>query len=174
MAEAERRKALALLAAQERAEAAAALAAIAAASDKATASDKLAAKREEAEALKAVGMAEVEIERASIEARNACSDAQVAMELELARLEAMPKIVAEMVKPAEKIKGININHITGLGGGSGSGEGSAKTPINQALDSIMDMAVQLPALQKIGDQIGLSLEDGLDEIRGQSGRNPKD
>lgn len=173
MAEAERRKALALLAAQERAEAAAAQAAIAAASDKATASDKLAAKREEAEALKAVRMAEVEVERASIEARNARSEAQVAMELELARLEAMPKIVAEMVKPAEKIKGININHITGLGGGSGSGEGSAKTPINQALDSIMDMAVQLPALQKIGDQIGLSLEDGLDEIRGRSGSGPK-
>lgn len=163
MAEAERRKALALIAAQERAEAAAAQAAIAAASDKATAADKLAAKREEAEAIKSVKLAEAEAERAAIEARNARSDAQVAMELELARLEAMPKIVAQMVKPAEKIRGININHVTGLGGASG-GEGAARTPVNQALDSIMDMAVQLPALKKIGDQIGLSFEDEMMEV----------
>ena len=38
------------------------------------------------------------------------------MELEKARLEAMPKIVSEMVKPAEEIKSINVNHVTGLGG----------------------------------------------------------
>jgi len=37
------------------------------------------------------------------------------MELEKARLEAMPKIVGEMVKPAEKIKSINVNHVTGVG-----------------------------------------------------------
>lgn len=171
MAEAERRKALALLGAQERAEAAAAQARIAAESDKATAADKLAARREEAEAIKAMKLAEAEADRAAIEARNARSDAQVAMELELARLEAMPKIVAEMVKPAEKIKGISINHVSGLGGAATSGEGAARTPVNQALDSIMDMAVQLPALKKIGDQIGVNLEGGLAEVSGGTGKS---
>jgi uncharacterized membrane protein YqiK len=86
------------------------------------------------------------------------------MELEKARLEAMPKIVAEMVKPAEKIRGININHITGLGGsgavGAGAG-GGAKPPVTQALDSILEMAVQLPAMKQLGEQIGLSFADGL-------------
>ncbi|MBV0910906.1 flotillin family protein [Anianabacter salinae] len=164
MAEAERRKALALIAAEERAEAAARQAAIAATSDKATAADRAAARREEAEATKAVRLAEIEAERAGIEARNARSEAQVAMELELARLEAMPKIVSEMVKPAEKIRGININHVSGLGGVSGGSDGAAKAPVNQVLDSIMDMAVQLPALKKIGDQIGLSFEQELDGL----------
>lgn len=172
MAEAERRKDLALLAAQERAEAAATQARIAAASDKATAADKLAAKREEAEAIKAVRLAEAEAERATYEARNARSEAQVAMELEIARLHAMPEIVAQMVKPAEKIKGININHITGMNGSSGGSEG--KTPVNQALDSIMEMAVQLPALKKIGDQIGVSLDDGLTDVIGTKRPKPSE
>ena len=161
MAEAERRKELALVAAQERAEAAATQASIAAASEKATAADKLAAKIEEAAAIKAVRLAEAEAERAAIEARNARSEAQVAMELELARLKAMPDIVAQMVKPAEKIKGININHVTGLSGAAGSSEANSKTPVNHAVDSILDMAVQLPALKRIGDQIGLNLDNAL-------------
>ena len=81
------------------------------------------------------------------------------MELEKARLEAMPKILAEMVKPAEKITGISVNHISGLGGSSG--ESAAKPPVAQTIDSIMDMAVQMPALKKIGDAIGVNLEDGF-------------
>lgn len=170
MAEAERRKELALVAAQERAEAAAAQAQIAAASDKATAADKRAAKREEAEAIKAVRLAEAEAERATFEARNARSEAKIAMELELARLHAMPQIVEQMVKPAEKISGININHMTGFGGGSG--ENSGKSPVNQTLDSIMEMAVQLPALKKIGDQIGVSFDDTLADVTGRKTVKP--
>ncbi len=100
MAEAERRKRLALIAAEEQAEAAATKARITAASEKATAADRTAAKREEAEAMKAMELARAEAVRARIEAENARSDAIVAMELEKARLEAMPRIMAEMVKPA--------------------------------------------------------------------------
>ncbi|MCA0873283.1 flotillin [Seohaeicola saemankumensis] len=160
MAGAERRKALALLAAQEQAEAAARRAQIAAASDKATAADKAAALREDAEAQKTVDLARAEATRARIEAENARSDAIVAMELEKARLESMPKIIAEMVRPAEKIKGISINQITGLHR-DGATPG---TPVNQALDSILGMAVQLPALKKIGDAIGVNLDDSLSAI----------
>lgn len=172
MAEAERAKALALLHAEEQAEALAATARIAAASDKATAADRKAARIEEAEALKAVELARVEADLARIQAENARSDAIVAMELEKARLEAMPKIIAEMVKPAEKIKGISINH---LSGGFGAGGGAAdKAPISQALDSIMEMAVQLPALKKIGDAVGVNIDDslsvlGLDKKTGGEG-----
>lgn len=164
MAMAERRKALALLAAQEQAEAAAQQAQIAAASDKATAADKSAALREDAEAQKAVDLARAEATRARIEAENARSDAIVAMELEKARLQALPGILAEMVRPAEKIKGISINHVTGLGHG---GE-TPGTPVNQALDSILSMAVQLPALKKIGDTIGVNLEDSLSAVAPKS------
>ncbi|MBS1301690.1 flotillin domain-containing protein [Loktanella sp. SALINAS62] len=157
MAEAERRKALALLAAHEQAEATAARARITAASDKATAADKAAAKREEAEALKAMRLAETEANLAQINAENARSAAQVAMELELARLKAMPQIIAEMVKPAEKIKGISINHVSGLGR-TGQDAGSATSPVTQTVDAILDMAVSLPAMKKLGDSIGVNMD----------------
>lgn len=166
MAEAERRKALALIAAQEQAEAAAARDKITSASDKATAADKTAAKREEAEALKAMKLAETEASLAQIKAENARSDAQVAMELELARLEALPKIVAEMVKPAEKITGISINQMSGM-----ERSGGSTSPVNQTVDAIMDMAVSLPALQKLGENIGVNLDATLSKTDPKSGDN---
>lgn len=169
-AEAERRKLLSLISAQADAEATARRAEIAAQSAKATAQDNAEARLAENEAIKVVELTKAETTRARIEAENARSGALVAMELEKAKLEAMPKIISEMVKPAEKINGISINHISGGFGtasGSGSERGGDKPAINQALDSIMDMAVQLPALQKIGESIGLNLEDGLTGVSGQ-------
>lgn len=124
----------------------------------ATAADKTAAKREEAEAIKAMKLAETEASLAQINAENARSEAQVAMELELARLKAMPQILAEMVKPAEKITGISINQMTGFERNSGD---SPTSPINQTVDAIMDMAVSLPALQKLGDRIGVAVDTSL-------------
>jgi len=157
-AEAERRATLARIAAEAEANAAAARAAISAESEKEVARDRAAARREQAEAEKAAGLAEAEADRARIEAENSRSEALVAMELEKARLEAMPKIVGEMVKPAEKIKSINVNHVTGLGGGSR--DHGARAPITAATDSIMEMAVQLPLLKRIGDQLGVSFDEG--------------
>ncbi|KMW57461.1 Inner membrane protein YqiK [Candidatus Rhodobacter oscarellae] len=163
LAEAERRAQLNQVNAEAEAKTAATRAAIAAESDKATSKDRAAARREEAEAEKAAQVAQADANRARIEAENARSEALVAMELEKARLEAMPGIVAQMVKPAEKIKSINVNHVTGLGGsGSGSGEAGHKTPVGAAMDSIMEMAVQLPLLKKLGDQMGLSLDETLE------------
>ena len=89
------------------------------------------------------------------------------MELEKARLEAMPKIIGEMVKPAEKIKSIKVNHVTGLGGTSGGNTPS--TPVAAALDSIMDMAVQMPMLKKIGDQMGLAFDDNIKGVEKDKG-----
>ena len=103
--------------------------------------------------------------RAMNEAENAMSPEIVDLTRDKARLEALPKIVEQMVRPAEKIDSIKIHHITGGAldrGSSGGGERSGdKPPVNQALDSIMDMAVQLPALRKIGEDLGVSFEDGM-------------
>ncbi len=161
MADAERRKAVALLAAQQDAETAATRARIAAESDKATAKDRKDAKREEAEAMKYLKLAEVEAEAARIKAENARSEALVAMEMEKMRLDAMPGIVAEMVKPAERIDSISINQVSGLGQGSGrtQGEGERTSPVSQIVDSILDMSVSLPAMTKLGEIIG----DGVDK-----------
>ena len=108
--------------------------------------------------MKVYKTAEAEAEGERIKAENTRSEALMAMELEKARLDAMPKILAEMVKPAEKIRGININHVTGLGRTEGSGSTS---PVSQTIDSILDMAVALPAMKKIGDQIGINMDGVL-------------
>jgi len=158
-AEAERRAELARISAEAEAQATALRAQINAESDRETALNKAEARRYEAEADKTVLLAKAEATRALLEAENVRSEAQVQMEIEKARLETLPKVASELVKPAEKIKSININHLSGYGGSRG--EGSDKPVVNQALDSIMDMAVQIPALKKIGEQIGVNLEDGM-------------
>lgn len=100
-------------------------------------------------------------QKALNEAENILNKEMVGLRADIAKLEALPKIVEQMVKPAEKIESIHINHIGGLGG---SGGGSAKTPVNQVLDSIMEMAVQLPALKRIGEEVGINLQRGMEGL----------
>jgi len=163
VAEAERRRNIALVVARQEAEAAATRAKIAAAADKETAGDRAEARRQEANARKHENLAAAEATRARIEAENTRGEHIIAMETDLARLEALPKIVTEMVKPAEKIESIDIHHLSGFGGAGGSGPSPAsdRPVVNQALDSILEMAVQLPALKRIGEEIGLSLDKGM-------------
>ena len=83
-----------------------------------------------------------------------------------------------MVKRAEKIDSIKIHHISGLGspaqGGGGGAAAAEKPVVNQALDSIMDMALQLPALKKIGDELGVNLGDEIAQASDRKGRGGKD
>lgn len=124
------------------------------------------------EATKAEMLADAEGRAAMVAAENNINERIVAMKLEQARLEALPKIVAEMVKPAEKIDSIKIHQITGLGQREQGPVGSAEKPVvNQALDSILGMAVQLPALKKIGEELGLSVDTSLDTVRSDKSAN---
>ena len=173
VAEAERIKQIALIEATREAERQATAIRLAAQVEKDAASDRADARREEAQAeadsltiradaKKKDMLVEAEGKRAIVEAENALSAALVGMKVDLARIEAMPAIVAEMVKPAEKIDSIKIHQVGGIGSGvSGSSEAGDKPAVNQALDSIMSMAVQLPALKKLGDELGLSMENGV-------------
>lgn len=117
--------------------------------------------------------------KALVEAENAMTPDMVGLNRDKARLEALPRIVEQMVKPAEKIDSIKIHHVTGgaLGrSASGAAEsgGADKPPVNQALDSIMDMAVQLPALRKIGEELGVSLENGMAGLTGDRKASDQD
>ena len=174
VAEAERSKQIALIEATREAERDATRVRLSAQAEKDAAQDRADARREEAqadadaltiraEAKKADLLAEAEGRRAITDAENALSAEIIAMKVDLARLEAMPEIVAEMVKPAEKIDSIKIHQVSGIGGAAGGGSSSSgdKPVVNQALDSIMGMAVQMPALKKLGDELGLSMENGL-------------
>ncbi|UCE30095.1 MAG: hypothetical protein JSW68_08255 [Burkholderiales bacterium] len=114
LAEAERRKAVALLAAAQEAEIAGTHTRLAAAAERDAAADRAQAQIEEARAdadateLRAAArrnemLAQAEGQRAIIDAENEIDAHVVSMKIDLARLEALPRVVAEMVKPAERI-----------------------------------------------------------------------
>lgn len=131
------------------------------------AEEAAAARIASARALQAELEAEAEGRRAMVQAENGMSDSLMALKTEQARLDALPKAISEMVKPAEKIESIKIHQITGLGQPLGSdgnrvGERSAS---NAALDAILSMAVQLPALRKLGEELGLSLDSSLNSTQ---------
>jgi len=89
------------------------------------------------------------------------------------KLEILPDVVESMVKPAEKIDSIRINHVSGFGnsgGGGGSGSdtsGSDKAVVNQVVDGVLSMALQLPAVKKLGEEIGINIGDGIKGISDQ-------
>lgn len=174
VAEAERVKQISLIEATKEAERQATAIRLAAQAEKDAASDRAAAKLEEAqadaqaitvraEAKKTDLLATAEGQTAIANSENELSAEIVAMKVRLAQLEAMPAIIAEMVKPAEKIDSIKIHQVTGMGqpGGANGGAAGSGTPVNQALDSVLGMALQMPAMQALGKELGISLENGL-------------
>ena len=175
VASAERAKRIALIEAEREAEREATRIRLAAQAEKDAAQDRAEAHREEAradadaltiraDAKKTDLLAEAEGRRAIVEAENAIAEEIVNMKIALARLEKLPEVISEMVKPAEKIDSIKIHHLSGMNGlpgAAGTGANQDKAPINQALDSIMGMAVQMPALKKLGQDLGVSMDDGV-------------
>ena len=133
--------------------------------------------RGEAERLRL--LAESEGMRAQIEAENVRSAELVHMKLEQYRLDKLPDIVHQMIKPAEKIDSIRIHQINGFGhssapgsgGGDGMGTGGDRPPVNQVMDSILGMALQLPALRSIGDSIGVDFSSAA--LPGAQGKAEK-
>lgn len=119
------------------------------------------ATRTRADGDKARQLADAESRRAMILAENDASPALMSMKLEMHRLDQLPEIATQMMKPVEKIESIRINHISGFGGSSGGGGGEGASPLNQAMESILGMAVQLPMMKKIGDEIGLDFDASL-------------
>jgi len=123
-----------------------------------------------ADAEKARMLAESEGSRALISSENSLSEALMTMKLEKYRLDRIPEIVSQMMKPVEKIESIRIHQVSGFGsssggggpGGGGDAAGSGKAPVTQVMDSILGMALQLPALKSIGDQIGVDFSSAVD------------
>jgi uncharacterized membrane protein YqiK len=107
-------------------------------------------------------LSEAEGRAAIIKAENAQSPELIAMKLDEARLRTLPDVVERMMKPAEKIESIRINHMTGFGGATGGGgDGGDRSTVNQVVDSVLNMALQLPAVQKLGEEVGMNIGDGV-------------
>ena len=98
---------------------------------------------------------------AIIAAENAQTPELIAMKLDEQRMRTLPQLVEKMMKPSEKIESIRINQMNGFNGTSGGGGGDDKSTVNQVVDSVLGMALQLPAVQKLGEEVGMNIGDGV-------------
>ncbi len=99
---------------------------------------------------------------AVIAAENRMDEKVIRMKLEQQKIGVLPEVAEKMSKPLEKIESIRINHLGGAGlFGAGQGGDYPPSPITEAMQSILAMSVQLPALKKLGEEIGVDVDSGL-------------
>ena len=114
-------------------------------------------------------LARAEGTAALIQAENAHSPELIRLKLDQARIDALPGIVEKMMKPAEKIETIRINQISGMGGAAGGGDGVGAggsaagdgNAVNQVVDAVMRLALHLPAVRKLGEEVGINVGGGV-------------
>ncbi|MGF1614654.1 MAG: flotillin family protein [Gammaproteobacteria bacterium] len=178
---AERAKAVRLVQAREKAEQEAIAIVVGAEADKKASEDRAAAARisatGEADAVRIRAQAdeeryrvEADGKRAINEARNALNDQQIALEAKLELLRQLPTIIQQSVKPMEKIDGIKIVDIRGMGVVTGDADGSGGDA--NLARSVVDHALRYRAQRPLVD--ALLKEVGLGDLAEFSGLVPPD
>jgi uncharacterized membrane protein YqiK len=92
-------------------------------------------------------------QRQIAEAENALSDGARQSRYRHKLLDKMEGIVRESVRPMEKIEGIKILHVDGVGGGAGAGGGRNVT--DEVIDSALRYRVQAPMIDSLMKDIGI-------------------
>jgi len=179
---AERSKAVRLVQAREQAEQEAIAVVVAADAEKKAAEDRAEAVRRaaagEAEAVRIRAQAdeeryrvEAEGKRAINEARNALSQEQVALETRLELLRRLPEIIEQSVRPMERIEGIKIVDVRGLGGvgndaaGGGAAAGDAGSNLARSVvDNALRYRAQRPMVDALLKEVGITDLADLDGL----------
>jgi flotillin len=128
--------------------------------------------RLEVDRLLAHANAQAQGQQALIAAENTSTEALLAHKLALHKLNRLPELAAQMVKPLEKIESIRINHLGGFGPQATGATAGNATPVNQIMNGVMDMALQMPLLKRLGESIGMDLLSDF-EARNQSDSTPQ-
>ncbi len=171
---AERRKLIELIEARKEAEREALRLRVAAEAEKMAAADRGAAIRAEAEAeadadkIRSLAMRvrhEIEAEgtRLMNEAQNVLTTDARLSALRLKLVEKIDSIIRESVKPMERIEGIKILHVDGLGGGGG-GNGAAAEGGAGFADGVVNSALRYRAQAPLVDQLLREIGIGGGEI----------
>jgi uncharacterized membrane protein YqiK len=165
---AERRKSIELVAARQEAEREAIRMRLEAEVGKAVAADRAEARRIEADsdaeadkirALAARLRYEVEAEgsRMMNEAQNILSPESRVSAMRLRLIDKLEAIIRESVRPLEKIDGIKILQVDGLGGGSGGGNGDGRGSVaDSVVNSALRYRAQAPLIDSLLREIGLT------------------
>jgi uncharacterized membrane protein YqiK len=161
---AERKKAIDLIAARQVAEREALQLTSAAQAEKDASADRGAAVRAQAEAdadadkIKSLAIrvrAEIEAEalRLMNEAHNMLSPEARMSALRMKLVEKAEGIIRESVRPMERIEGIKILHVDGLGGSGGSGHGDVNGGGGNFADGVVNSALRFRAQAPLVDQL---------------------
>ncbi|MEO6280034.1 flotillin domain-containing protein [Roseateles sp.] len=161
VAVAERDKAIQLIEASKDAEQNAIAVKVSASAEKEAAIDRAEALTIEAKAKQAAAIAEAEGRRAINEALNTLSAAQVELQVRTQLLQQLPAILAEAVKPMEKIESIRIVQVSGMpggqnGGADGGGASAGATFPEQVMNSALQYQVAKPLVDAVMHDAGLS------------------
>jgi uncharacterized membrane protein YqiK len=110
-----------------------------------------------AEAEKVRKAVDAEAQRLLYEAENVLSDGARMGLFRRRLLDRIEGIVRESVKPMEKIEGIRILHVDGLGNGGGNGAsgGGSRTPTDEVIESALRYRVQAPLIDQVLKEIGV-------------------
>jgi uncharacterized membrane protein YqiK len=165
---AERRKSIELIGARQEAERESIRLRLEAEVGKAVAADRAEAQRLQADgdaeadkirALAARLRYEVEAEgtRMMNEAQNILSPESRVSAMRLRLIDKLEAIIRESVKPMEKIEGIKILQVDGLGGGGGGGNGDGRGSVaDSVVNSALRYRAQAPLIDSLLREIGLS------------------
>jgi len=181
---AERRKRIELIAAAQAAEREALRLTSAAQAEKDASADRGAAVRAQAEAdadadkIRALASrvrAEIEAEalRLMNEAHNVLTPDARASALRLKLVEKAEGIIREAVRPMERIEGIKILHVEGLGGGGGhmNGDGNGASFSDSVVNSALRFRAQAPIVDQLLREIGLDSGD-INRLAGGAAGGP--
>jgi uncharacterized membrane protein YqiK len=91
-------------------------------------------------------------QKALNESENALSEPARQARIREKLLERLEGIVRESVKPMEKIEGIKILHVDGMGG---AGEGSRRNVTDEVIDSALRYRVQAPMIDNLMKEVGI-------------------
>lgn len=158
VARAEREKQVALVKADEDAQRKAIELTVAAEAERQAAEDRAQAIRTLADANGANYEVEAEGKRKLNDATNVLSPEQVAMQVKLALIRALPEIIASSVKPMERIDGIKIIQVDGLNRGAADGGAAPATGggnlAEQAVSAALAYRAQQPLVDALLAEIG--------------------
>ncbi|MCW5663228.1 MAG: flotillin family protein [Piscinibacter sp.] len=181
---AERRKQIELIAAAQAAEREALRLTVAAQAEKAASADRGAAIRAQAEAdaeaekIRALAVrvrAEIEAEATRLmnEAQNVLSPEARASALRLKLVEKAEAIIRESVRPMERIEGIKILQVDGLGGGGAraNGDGGGAGIADSVVNSALRFRAQAPIVDQLLREIGLDTSD-INRLAGGAAGGP--
>jgi uncharacterized membrane protein YqiK len=70
-------------------------------------------------------------------------------------IDKLEGIIRESVKPMERIEGIKVLHVEGLGGGQGQGNGSGGNIADSVVNSALRFRAQAPLVDQLLREIGV-------------------